>query len=408
MLMCSGCGKTTSERILACWVDELAVPIYRSLEVTGFAQDDGGVHVALSDGQSLRTEYLVGCDGGRSLIRKAAGIEFPGWDPTTSILIAEVELTKTPEWGLRHDAKGIHAFSRVEYEIRGGKVVYTDRGPVRVMVTEQHQGATGEPTLRDLSEALIAVYGTDFGIHSPTWISRFTDMTRQAAAYRARRVLLAGDAAHVHAPAGGQGLNTGVQDAINLGWKLAQVIKGISPDSLLDTYHAERHPVAARVLRTTMAQVALLGRVGERMKALRDTMSELLGMDEPRRRFAAMMTGLDIHYELGEGHPLLGRRMPDLELVTSDGRLRVFTLLHGARPVLLNFGEPGSFDITPWAGRVQLVDAEYVGAWELPVLGAVTAPAAVLIRPDGYVAWVGDKTGRGLAEALTTWFGPPA
>jgi 2-polyprenyl-6-methoxyphenol hydroxylase-like FAD-dependent oxidoreductase len=396
------------ERILACWVEELAVPIYRSLEVTGFTQDNRGVDVELSDGQSLRTEYLVGCDGGRSLIRKAAGIEFAGWDPTTSNLIAEVELTEKPEWGLRHDAKGIHAFSRVEYEIRDGKVVYMDRGPVRVMVTEQHPGAAGEPTLRDLSEALIAVYGTDYGIHSPTWISRFTDMTRQAAAYRDRRVLLAGDAAHVHAPAGGQGLNTGVQDAVNLGWKLAQVIKGISPASLLDTYHAERHPVAARVLRNTMAQVALLGRMDERMKALRDAMSELLGMDEPRRRLAAMITGLDIHYDLGEGHPLLGRRMPDLELVTADGRLRVFTLLHGARPVLLNFGEPGCLDITAWGDRVQRVDAEDVGTWELPVLGAVTAPAAVLIRPDGYVAWVGDETGRGLADALTTWFGPPA
>jgi hypothetical protein len=233
-------------------------------------------------------------------------------------------------------------------------------------------------------------------------------MTRQAASYRDRRVMLAGDAAHVRAPTGGQGLNTGVQDAVNLGWKLAQVVKGISPDSLLDTYHAERHPVAARVLRNTMAQVALLGRVDERAKALRDTMSDLLGMDEPRRRIAAMMTGLDIHYDLGEGHPLLGRRMPDLELVTADGRLRVFTLLHAARPVLLNFGEPGGLDVTPWADRVQHVDAEYVGAWELPVLGSVTAPAAVLIRPDGYVAWVGDETGQGLANALTTWFGSPA
>jgi 2-polyprenyl-6-methoxyphenol hydroxylase-like FAD-dependent oxidoreductase len=396
------------ERILAGWVDELAVPIYRSREVTGFAQDDGGVDVDLSDGQSMRTKYLVGCDGGRSLIRKAAGIEFPGWDPTTSNLIAEVELTDKPEWGVRHDAKGIHGISRVEYEIRDDKVVYMDRGPVRVMVTEQHPGATGEPTLRDLSEALIAVYGTDYGIHSPTWISRFTDMTRQAAAYRDRRALLAGDAAHVHAPTGGQGLNTGVQDAVNLGWKLAQVVKGISPDSLLDTYHTERHPVAARVLRNTMAQVALLGRVDERMKALRDTMSELLVMEEPRRRFAAMITALDIHYDLGEGHPLLGRRMPDLELVTANGPPRVFMFLHDARPVLLNFGEPGSFDITSWADRIQLVDAKYVGAWELPVIGAVTAPAAVLIRPDGYVAWVGDKTGRGLADALTTWFGPPA
>jgi 3-(3-hydroxy-phenyl)propionate hydroxylase len=383
------------ERILAGWVDELEVPIYRGREVTGFAQGDTGVDVELSDGQSLRADYLVGCDGGGSLIRKAAGIEFPGWDPTTSNLIAEVEMTEEPEWGLRRDALGIHSLSRLE-----------DGGPVRVLVTEQHVGHTSEPTLRDLSEELIAVYGTDFGIHSPTWISRFTDMARQAASYRKGRVLLAGDAAHVHYPTGGQGLNIGVQDAVNLGWKLAQVVKMTSPESLLGTYHTERHPVAAIVLRNTMAQVALL-RTDDRTNALRETMSELLGMDEPRKRIGAMMSGLDIHYDLGEGHPLLGRRMPDLDLVTTDGPLRVFTLLHDARPVLLNLGEPGGFDITPWADRVQLVDATYVGAWELPALGAVTAPTAVLIRPDGYVAWVGDLTQLGLADALTTWFGPP-
>jgi 2-polyprenyl-6-methoxyphenol hydroxylase-like FAD-dependent oxidoreductase len=394
------------ERILAGWVGELAVTIHRGREVTGFAQDDTGVDVELSDGQSLRAQYLAGCDGGRSLVRKAAGIEFPGWDPTTSSLIAEVELAEEPEWGIRQDALGTHALGRVEYEIRDGEVVYKDEGPARVMVTEGHLGPTGEPTLRDLSEALITVYGTDYGIHSPTWISRFTDMTRQAAAYRDRRVLLAGDAAHVHSPDGAQGLQIGVQDAVNLGWKLAQVVNRTSPDSLLDTYHAERHPVAARVLRTTMAHVALR-RPDERTEALRDTIAELLRADEPRRRFAAMMFGLDIHYELGEGHPLLGRRMPDLDLVTSGGPLRVFTLLHDARPVLLNLGEPGGFDITPWADRVQLIDAEYVGTWELPALGAVTAPAAVLIRPDGYVAWVGELTQPGLADALTTWFGPP-
>jgi 2-polyprenyl-6-methoxyphenol hydroxylase-like FAD-dependent oxidoreductase len=394
------------ERMLAGWVGELAVPIYRGREVTGFAQDDTGVDVELADGQSLRAEYLVGCDGGRSLIRKAAGIEFPGWDPTTSSLIAEVEMAEEPEWGIRHDAIGVHSFGGLEYEIRDGEVVYMDGGPVRVMVTEQHVGPTSEPTLRELSEALIAVYGTDYGIHSPTWISRFTDMTRQATAYRDGRILLAGDAAHVHAPDGGQGLNTGVQDAVNLGWKLAQVVNRTSPESLLDTYHAERHPVAARVLRNTMAQVALR-RPDARAKALGDTMSELLSMDEPRRRFAAMISGLDIHYDLGEGHPLLGRRMPDLDLVTANGPLRVFTLLHDARPVLLNLGEPGGVDIAPWADRVQLIDATYVGTWELPALGTVTAPTAVLIRPDGYVAWVGDLTQLGLADALTTWFGPP-
>ncbi len=382
------------ERILAGWVDELKVPIYRGREVTGFAQDDTGVDVELSGGQSLRAEYLVGCDGGRSLIRKAAGIEFPGWDPTTSCLIAQVEIDQEPQWGMRRDALGVHSFSRLE------------GGPVGVLVTEQHLEHTGEPTLRDLSEALVAVYGTDYGIHNPTSISRFTDMARQAASYRDRRVLLAGDAAHVHFPVGGQGLNIGLQDAVNLGWKLAQVVKETSPDSLLDTYQAERHPVGARVLRNTMAQTALL-RPGEHIEALRDTMSELLSMDEPRKRIAAMMSGLDIHYDLGEGHPLLGRRMPDLDLVTANGPLRVFTLLHDARPVLLNLGAPGGFDITPWADRVQLIDAKYVGMWELPVLGVVTAPTALLIRPDGHVAWVGDGTDTGLRDALTTWFGSP-
>jgi 2-polyprenyl-6-methoxyphenol hydroxylase-like FAD-dependent oxidoreductase len=394
------------ERILAGWVGELRVPIYYGTEVTGLAQDNTGVDVHLSEGHSLRAEYLVGCDGGRSLIRKASGIEFPGWDPTTSNLIAEVEMTEEPPLGIHRDLFGVHSFGRLEYKIRDGKIVYMDGGPVGVMVTEQHVGPASEPTLRDLSEALIAVCGTDYGIHSPTWISRFTDMTRQAAAYRSGRILLAGDAAHVHAPDGGQGLNIGVQDAVNLGWKLAQVVKRISPESLLDTYHAERHPVAARVLRNTMASVALR-RPDERTKAVRDTIAELLGMEEPRRRFAAMMSGLDIHYDLGEGHPLLGRRMPDLDLVTANSTLRVFTLLHHARPVLLNLGEPGGFDITPWADRVQLIDANYEGTWELPALGVVAAPTAVLIRPDGYVAWAGNMTQPGLPDALTTWFGPP-
>ena len=335
--------------------------IHYGREVTGFAQDEEGVNVELADGQSLRAQYLVGCDGGRSLIRKAAGIEFPGWDATRSNLIAEVEMTEKPELGIRNDALGMHALGRLEYEIRDGEVIYKDEGPVRVMVTEPQVGASSEPTLRDLSEGLIAVYGTDFGVHSPTWISRFTDMTRQAAAYRAGRVLLAGDSAHVHSPAGGQGLGVGVQDAVNLGWKLAQVVNGTSPESLLDTYHDERHPVAAGVLRHTMALTALQ-RPDEGIKAIVDLVSELASMEEPRKRLAGIVSGLDIHYDLGEGHPLLGRRMPDLDLVTADGPLRVFELLHEAKPVLLNLGEPGGFDIAPWADRVQLIDAGYNGA----------------------------------------------
>ncbi|MBA2672751.1 MAG: FAD-dependent monooxygenase [Ramlibacter sp.] len=391
------------ERILAGWVGELGVPIYRGQDITGFSQDESGVDVATSGGP-LRAGYLVGCDGGRSLVRKTAGIEFPGWDATTSSILAEVEMAEEPPFGVHRTAQGVHAFGREEYEIRDGKVIYATQGPIGVMVTEASVGATTEPTLRDLSEALVARWGTDYGVRNATWMSRFTDMSRQAAAYRKGRVLLAGDAAHVHSPVGGQGLNTGVQDAVNLGWKLAQVVKGTSPDSLLDTYHAERYPVAARVLRTTMAQVALQ-RTDDRTEALRDIVLELLGMEEPRKTMAAEMSGLGLRYDLGEGHPLVGRRMPDLDLVTAHGPVRVFALLHRARPVLLNLGEPCGFDITPWASRVQLVDASYAGAWELPGVGAVPAPAAVLIRPDGYVAWVGDSRQQGLAGALTTWFG---
>jgi flavin-dependent dehydrogenase len=363
--------------------------------VVGFTQDETGVDVEVSDGTALRADYLVGCDGGRSLVRRAAGIDFPGLDPSSSAIIAEVDMDEEPEIGMRPEGGGLGPVDPT----KGG-------GPYGVVLMERPAEPSSEPTLEDLREALIRAYGTDYGVHTPTWISRFYDTSRQAASYRKGRVLLAGDAAHVHPPHGGQGLNTGVQDAVNLGWKLAQVIKGISPESLLDTYHAERHPVAARVLHNTSAQVAL-GSPDERHQALRDTMVELLSMDEPRRRIAAELCALDIHYDLGEGHPLLGRRMPDLDLVTADGPTRVFALLHDARPVLLNLGEPGGFDISPWAGRVRLVDARHDGVWELPVLGEVTAPAAVLIRPDGHVAWVGALTDPRLPDALATWFGPP-
>ncbi len=379
------------EPILAGWVDELGVPILRGREVVGFGQDDGGVDVELSGDTSIRAQYLVGCDGGRSVVRKAAGIDFPGLDPSTSWMIAEVEMDE-PVIGLRPEGGGIGPVNRVE----GG-------GPYGVVLKEKQIEHPDEPTLPDLREALVAAYGTDFGVRNPTWISRFTDMSRQAASYRQGRVLLAGDAAHVHPPQGGQGLNIGVQDAVNLGWKLAQVVNKTSPESLLDTYHAERHPVGARVLHNTMAQVAL-STPDDRHRALHETMAELLSMDEPRRRFAGMLSGLDVHYDLGEGHPLLGRRMPDLDLQTADGPTRVFTLLHEARPVLLNLGEPDGFDISPWADRVRQVDGRYEGGWELPVLGEVAAPPAVLIRPDGHVAWVGDVSDPELPQALATWF----
>jgi len=381
------------ERILAEWVSELSVPIHRGTEVTGFTQDETGVDVELSDGRGLRGQYLVGCDGGRSLIRKSAGIEFPGWDASASYLIAEAEMTSEPSLGMRRGEKGVNGIGKLDAGKR-----------VRIVLIEPHVVTGDEPTLGELRAALIAVYGTDYGVHDVTWLSRFTDTARQAACYRERRVFLAGDAAHVHSPTGGQGLNIGVQDAANLGWKLAQVVRGNSPDSLLDSYQAERHPIARRVLKNTLAQTAL-SRGDERTNALRETLAELLQMDEPRKRYAAMMSGLDIHYDLGTGHPLLGRRMPDLDLVDESGARRVFTLLHGARPVLLDFGEHRALDIQPWADRVQRFDVRYDGAWELPVLGAVRAPSAVLIRPDGYVAWVGEGTDEGLRDALTRWFG---
>jgi 2-polyprenyl-6-methoxyphenol hydroxylase-like FAD-dependent oxidoreductase len=380
------------ERILAEWVGELGVSISYGRAVVGFTQDDIGVDVELDDG-SLRGEYLVGCDGGRSLIRKTAGIDFPGWDPSASYLIAQVEMDEEPEIGMRPEGGGIGPVNRE----KGG-------GPYGVVLLEKDVEHASQPTLQYVREALIAAYGTDFGAHSPIWISRFTDMTRQAATYREGRVMLAGDAAHIHGPQGGQGLNTGMQDAVNLGWKLAQVVNGTSPESLLDTYHAERHPIGARVLHNTMGQVAL-ARTDERSKALRDTMLEMLSLDEPRKRIAGMISGLDTRYDLGEGHPLLGRRMPDLDLHTIDGPTRVFELLHDARPVLLNFAGPGGFDVSPWAERVRLVDARESGVWELPVIGEVAATPVVLIRPDGHVAWVGDFTDPALPEALTYWFG---
>jgi 3-(3-hydroxy-phenyl)propionate hydroxylase len=380
------------ERILAGWTDELGVPISRGQAVIGFTEDESGVTVELSDSEPIRTQYLVGCDGGSSVVRQAAGIGFSGSDATGSWLIAEVAWEAEPAWGFRTDAAGTHAIGRA------------DDGLAGIVLAEQQLGPEAEPTLDDIRAALRSIYGTDFGIHSPNWVSRFTDMTRQADSYRQRRVLLAGDAAHVHAPIGGQGLNLGIQDAVNLGWKLAQVVSGVSDESLLDTYGAERHPVAARVLRTTMAQSALR-RPDEHTKALSEIVSALLEADDARKRMAGELSGLDIHYDLGDGHPLLGRRMPDLDLITGDGPLRVYELLHGARPALINFGDAGTVDIGPWGDRVQSVDATCAARWELPVIGQVSAPGAVLVRPDGYVAWVGDNGDAGLAGALTAWFG---
>jgi 2-polyprenyl-6-methoxyphenol hydroxylase-like FAD-dependent oxidoreductase len=383
-----------TERILGEWAREVGAVVQYGCELTGLAHDDDGVDLELADGSSLRAAYVVGCDGGRSLVRKLAGIDFPGWDASVSSIIAEVEMRGEPQFGFRNDAVGVNAMRPLE----GGRV--------GLVVRDTHLDRQSDLTLEDLRQAIIAVWGSDFGLASASMISRFTDATRQAASYRNGRVLLAGDAAHIHYPAGGQGLNLGVQDAVNLGWKLAQVVTGAAPAELLDSYHAERHPVAARVLKYTMALTALQ-RGDDRTGALTEIAGDVLAVAEARDRIAGLASGLDIHYNLGGDHPLVGRRMPDVDLETAAGPLRVFTLLHAARPVLLNLGEPGALDIAQWADRVQLTDAGYGGAWELPVLGAVTAPTAVLVRPDGYVAWVGDGTDAGLRAALTTWFGSP-
>ena len=385
-------GQARMERILADWIAELAIPVYRSRDVTGFVQDATGVDVALDDGDSLRAKYLVGCDGGRSVIRKTAGIDFVGWDASVSYLIAEATMADEPAWGFRRGERGTNAIGPLGDNRRAG-----------IVLVEPQVMRGDAPSVDELSQRLIDVYGTDFGVHDVRWLSRFTDAVRQASSYRDRRVLLAGDAAHIHSPVGGQGLNLGVQDAVNLGWKLAQVVHGTSAETLLDTYQSERHPVAARVLRTTMAQTAL-ARGDDRTQAMRETVADLLSMDEPRKRYAAMMSGLDIQYDLGAGHPLLGRRMPDLDLVTADGPTRVFVLLQAAKPILLRFED--SLDAGAWSDRVRTVRARYDGKWELPVLGEVSAPSAVLIRPDGHVAWVGQGSEHGLTDALCTWFGP--
>jgi 3-(3-hydroxy-phenyl)propionate hydroxylase len=385
------------EQILRGWVAELGVSIRHGSTVTGLTQDDTGVDIQLSEGTSVRTAWLVGADGGRSVVRKAVGIGLVGAKATRSHLIAEAKMTQDPPPGLRQDDLGIHGINVVEGRTVG------------IVVTERLLGPASEPTLADLSSALTDVYGTDFGLHDPSWVSRFTDATLQAADYRRGRVLVAGDAAHIHPPTGGQGIGLGVQDAVNLGWKLARVTQGTAPDSLLDTYFAERHPATARVLSNVMTQ-AFLQKGDERTEAVKATFAEVLSSEPPRTQLAGLLSGLDVDYDSDASNTLVGRRIPDLDLETEDGPRRVFELLHDAHAVLLDLGEgdAGTVDLAPWADRVRLVAAKAPETWVLPVVGKVTAPTAVLVRPDGHVAWVGEGTTAGLREALTTWFGPPA
>ena len=321
-----GIPQVQVERILLDWILELGVPVRRGVEVTGCDQDDTGVALDLADAEALRAAYVVGADGGRSAVRRAAGIQTEGAEPTRSHLIAEAEASEPVPNGIRLDEVGIQALN-----------LLPDGRTVAMVVTEPALDTSPDATFADLQAAVKAAYGTDFGLHSPRWISRFTDASRHATTYRAGRVLIAGDAAHTHPPTGGQGLGLGLQDAVNLGWKLAQVVRGTSPDTLLDSYEAERHPATARVLANVVTQ-AHLQRGDARTRALRDTFSELLQAAEVRTRLAGLLSGLDVAYDLGEGHPLLGRRVPDLDLVTSRGPQRVHGLLHDARPVLLELG----------------------------------------------------------------------
>ena len=388
-----GLWQSHIERLLAGWIEELDVRVERGVHVDGLRADDDGVAVQLSDGRTLHTRYLVGCDGGRSTVRRAAGIDFAGSDPTTSWILAEVEMEGEPEMGVTRDELGMHAIGRRE-----------PNEPIRLVLTEAGVPG-GTPTLVELRPPLVGIYGTDFGLRSASFLSRFTDMSRQAVQYRSGRVLLAGDAAHVHPPQGGQGLNTGVQDAVNLGWKLGRVVRGQAPDTLLDSYHEERHPVGARVLHNTAAQVAL-GGPGERHQALRDTMGELLALDEPRRHVVAMVTGLDIAYDLGGEHPLVGRRMADLELQLTDGTTtRVSELLHDARPLLLDLRDGATPSEVTGSADLRTVAATSDGPWLVPLLGEVPAPDAVLVRPDGHVAWVGAPGHPSLQVAVDRWFG---
>ncbi len=388
-----GLWQSHIERLLAGWIGELDVRVERGAHVADLEADDDGVSVQLSDGRTVRTRYLVGCDGGRSAVRRAAGIEVAGADPTTSWMLAEVEMDVEPEMGVTRDRLGMHAIGRRE-----------PGEPIRLVLTEADVPG-GTPTLDELRAALVGIYGTDFGLRSASFLLRFTDVSRQAVQYRSGRVLLAGDAAHVHPPQGGQGLNTGVQDAVNLGWKLARVVREQAPEQLLDSYHDERHPVGARVLHNTAAQVAL-GGPGERHQALRDTVGELLALDEPRRHVVAMVTGLDIAYDLGGEHPLVGRRMPDLDLRLPDGTTtRVAELMHDAVPLLLDLRGTAAPPGVAGGADLRVLAATSEGPWLLPLLGEVPAPDAVLVRPDGHVAWVGAPEDASLQDAVDRWFG---
>ncbi|MDX2526402.1 rifampin monooxygenase [Streptomyces europaeiscabiei] len=374
-----------TERLLHEHAAELGADIRRGSELVGLSQDENGVTAELADGTRLRARHLVGCDGGRSAVRKLLGVPFPGEPATVETLLGDMGATEDQE-----TIAAVVAEVR-KTQLRFGLAPLGD-GNYRVLVPAEgvSEDRTTPPTLDEFRQQLRAYAGTDFGVHSPRWLSRFGDATRQAERYRVGRVLLAGDAAHTHPPTGGQGLNLGVQDAFNLGWKLAAAINGWAPEGLLDSYHAERHPVAARVLVNTRAQITLLGS-DPGPTALRELFSRLMDFEEVNRYVTGMITAVDVRYDFGEGHDLLGRRMRDVQLK----RGRLYELMHEGRGLLLD--RTGRLSVDGWADRVDHVvdDAEDL---DVP---------AVLLRPDGHVAWAGEDQ-RELLGGLARWFGAAA
>ncbi|MER7041502.1 rifampin monooxygenase [Streptomyces microflavus] len=373
-----------TERLLRERAVELGAEIRRGCEVTGVSRQDDGVTVTLADGTHLRSRYLVGCDGGRSVVRKELGIAFPGEPATVETLLGDMEMTEDPEV-----VAAVVAEVR-RTQLRFGTIPNGD-GTFRVIVPADgvSEDRAAAPTLEEFKQRLRDLAGTDFGVHSPRWLSRFGDATRQAERYRAGRVLLAGDAAHIHPPTGGQGLNLGVQDAFNLGWKLAAEVNGWAPEGLLDSYHTERHPVGARVLDNTRAQITLLG-TGPGATALREMFAKLMDFEEVNRYVTGMITAVDVRYDLGEGHELLGLRLRDLPL----GQGRLYELMHGGRGLLLD--RTGGLSVAGWEDRVDHV-ADAAEELDVP---------AVLLRPDGHVAWAGEEQ-KELNGALPRWFGEP-
>ncbi|OXY91694.1 rifampin monooxygenase [Streptomyces diastatochromogenes] len=374
-----------TERLLDERALELGAEIRRGCEVVGLSQDEDGVTVELADGTRLRSRYLVGCDGGRSPVRKQIGVGFPGEPATVETLLGEMELTEDPA-----------TIAAVVEEVRKTQLRFgaspSGDGAYRVVVPAEGvaEDRATAPTLEEFRTQLRAFAGTDFGAHSPRWLSRFGDATRQAERYRVGRVLLAGDAAHIHPPTGGQGLNLGVQDAFNLGWKLAAAVDGWAPEDLLDSYHAERHPVGAAVLENTRAQITLLG-TDPGATALRELFSKLMDFEEVNRYVTGIITAVGVRYDFGEGHELLGRRMRDVELK----RGRLYELMHGGRGLLLD--QTGRLSVAGWADRVDHV---------VDVSEELDGPA-VLLRPDGHVAWVGEDQ-QDLLGRLPRWFGAAA